>query len=151
MNGDKRQEHTLIKELRAKIGLSQKKFGERYNIPMRTISNWELGISTPPKYVEQMLARIVSLEDCCMASYVFVEYRRNAKIGTKKLFCNEDTAVDYAVEKWNSLSEAEQNTYIYDDAIFEVALMPVEWNNDTLEYEAVEGNKSVIIDLIAEK
>ena len=40
-----------IKELRQKLRMTQKEFGEYLNIPQRTIQSWELGDRTPPEYV----------------------------------------------------------------------------------------------------
>ena len=51
-----------IKELRTQMGLSQQKFGDYFNIPLRTIQRWEYDKSTPPEYVIQMIERILSLE-----------------------------------------------------------------------------------------
>lgn len=48
-----------IRELRLITGLTQTKFGELYDIPMRTIQNWELGVTTPPPYVVNLLRRAV--------------------------------------------------------------------------------------------
>ena len=45
----------LIKELRAKLGLSQRAFAQRYRIPLRSIENWEGGQRTPPDYVLDLL------------------------------------------------------------------------------------------------
>ena len=54
------QEVTMnIKELRNLTGLSQTAFGEKYDIPMRTIQNWEKGIRVPPTYVLKLLERAV--------------------------------------------------------------------------------------------
>lgn len=44
-----------IKELRARTGLSQAKFAEKYGIPKRTIEDWEAGRHDPPAYVEDLL------------------------------------------------------------------------------------------------
>lgn len=51
-----------IKEMREMLGLSQQKFGDKYNIPRRTVQDWEYGKMTPPDYVMQLLERCV-LED----------------------------------------------------------------------------------------
>ena len=51
-----------VRELRKLTGLSANKFGEKYGIPMRTVQNWESGLSTPPEYVVNLLARCV-IED----------------------------------------------------------------------------------------
>ena len=54
------QEVTMdIKELRKLTGLSQTAFGEKYDIPMRTIQNWEKGVRVPPSYVLKLLERVV--------------------------------------------------------------------------------------------
>lgn len=44
-----------IKELRSLTGLSQVKFAEKYNIPRRTIENWETDSRKCPEYVMQLL------------------------------------------------------------------------------------------------
>lgn len=51
-----------IKEMRQLLGLSQKAFGDKYRIPMRTIQDWEGAKRTPPEYVILLLERAV-LED----------------------------------------------------------------------------------------
>ncbi len=40
-----------IKELRKKTGLSQSKFSAKFGIPVRTLQQWEQGISAPPEYL----------------------------------------------------------------------------------------------------
>ena len=44
-----------IKEIRALTGLSQANFGKKYNIPLRTIQDWEAGKRKPPIYVVELL------------------------------------------------------------------------------------------------
>ena len=44
-----------IKEVRKALGLSLKKFSERYKIPLRTLENWEGYKNTPPDYVLELL------------------------------------------------------------------------------------------------
>lgn len=48
-----------IKEIRKLTGLSQAKFAARYEIPKRTIENWETGKTEPPEYVYKILLRVV--------------------------------------------------------------------------------------------
>lgn len=48
-----------IKELRALTGLSQKAFSDKYEIPKRTIEDWEAGRRKPTEYVVKLLERIV--------------------------------------------------------------------------------------------
>ncbi len=51
-----------IKELRKKTGLSQSKFAAKFEIPVRTLQQWEQGISAPPEYLIRMMAYIMELE-----------------------------------------------------------------------------------------
>jgi transcriptional regulator with XRE-family HTH domain len=44
-----------IKELRTKIGFSQRRFSEYFGIPVGTLRNWEQGIASPPVYVFNMI------------------------------------------------------------------------------------------------
>lgn len=44
-----------IRELRKELGDTQSEFADRYQIPFRTIQNWEAGIRKPPKYIEVLL------------------------------------------------------------------------------------------------
>ena len=52
-----------IKELRKKTGLSQSKFSSKFGIPVRTLQQWEQGISAPPDFVIRMMAYIMILEE----------------------------------------------------------------------------------------
>jgi len=44
-----------IREIRALANLSQVNFGKKYNIPLRTIQDWEAGRRKPPIYVVELL------------------------------------------------------------------------------------------------
>lgn len=44
-----------IKELRKKNGMTQKEFSEFFNIPKRTIEDWEGGRRVPPVYVVELI------------------------------------------------------------------------------------------------
>ena len=48
-----------VKEIRKITGLSQARFSKMYDIPRRTIEDWERGISTPPAYLINLLERAV--------------------------------------------------------------------------------------------
>ena len=52
-----------IKGLRKKTGLSQSKFSAKFAIPVRTLQQWEQGISAPPEYLVRMMAYIMLLEE----------------------------------------------------------------------------------------
>lgn len=51
-----------IQELRAKTGLSQSKFSEYFDLPLRTVQEWEQGRRKPPDYIPKLLERILRLE-----------------------------------------------------------------------------------------
>jgi DNA-binding transcriptional regulator YiaG len=46
-------------EIRAILGISRAEFSRRYNIPVRTLENWDAGIQNPPEYVYELLERAV--------------------------------------------------------------------------------------------
>lgn len=48
-----------IKEIRALAGISRAEFARRYNIPYRTIEDWENGKGKAPVYVKELLERVV--------------------------------------------------------------------------------------------
>ena len=44
-----------IKELRLSTRMTQKQFAGYFNIPLRTIENWETGKRKPPEYVVELI------------------------------------------------------------------------------------------------
>lgn len=44
-----------IREMRTRLGDTQSEFAARYNIPFRTIQNWEAGVRKPPEYIVTLL------------------------------------------------------------------------------------------------
>lgn len=52
-----------IRELRKRTGLSQSKFSAKFGIPVRTLQQWEQGISAPPEYLVRMMEYIMLLEE----------------------------------------------------------------------------------------
>lgn len=44
-----------IKELRKASGMTQKAFADYFNIPKRTIENWEQGINDAPQYLVELI------------------------------------------------------------------------------------------------
>lgn len=48
-----------ICNLRSLTGLSQQAFSDKYEIPKRTIEDWERGRRKPPEYVVKLLERVV--------------------------------------------------------------------------------------------
>lgn len=52
-----------VKYLRLGLGMSQQQFGDFLKVPVKTVRNWEQGVSAPPAYV----LRLIDLE--CMAEH----------------------------------------------------------------------------------
>lgn len=53
-----------LKEARQNAGLTQKAMAEMLKIPIRTISDWERGLRTPPEYVKLLvIEKLQSLSD----------------------------------------------------------------------------------------
>lgn len=44
-----------IREMRMQLGDTQSEFAARYEIPFRTIQNWETGLRKPPEYMVRLL------------------------------------------------------------------------------------------------
>ncbi len=44
-----------IKDYRTQAGLTQLEMSKRFEIPKRTIENWETGKRKPPQYVEKLI------------------------------------------------------------------------------------------------
>ena len=44
-----------IREMRASLGNTRGEFAARYNIPFRTVQNWEAGVRNPPEYIMDLL------------------------------------------------------------------------------------------------
>lgn len=53
----------IIKELRQRTGLSQNEFAEYFEIPLRTIQEWEQGRREPSDYILKMMFRIWNFEN----------------------------------------------------------------------------------------
>lgn len=47
------------KEIRALLGISRAEFSKRYNIPVRTLENWDAGVNSPPEWARALLERVV--------------------------------------------------------------------------------------------
>ncbi len=52
-----------MKELRESTGLNRKDFCEKFDIPYRTMTGWELGHRTAPPYVLRLLAYYIEMQN----------------------------------------------------------------------------------------
>ena len=53
---------TKMKELRESTGLNRKEFCEKFDIPYRTMTEWELGHRIAPLYVLRLLSYYVEMQ-----------------------------------------------------------------------------------------
>ena len=51
-----------IREMRNRLGDTQAEFARRYQIPFRTVQNWENGLRTPPEYMMRLLENRVKMD-----------------------------------------------------------------------------------------
>ena len=68
-----------IREMRSKLGITQGEFAARYNIPFRTIQNWETGSRKPPEYIIDLLERKVKEDLINRKTIVLPKYDTNKK------------------------------------------------------------------------
>lgn len=52
-----------IKDLRISSRMTQKQFAEYFNIPVRTIEDWEAGRRKPPEYVAELIRYKIEKEE----------------------------------------------------------------------------------------
>lgn len=52
----------IIKSIREALQVSQSELADKFNIPIKSIRNWEQEVTTPPAYVPEMMIRICQLE-----------------------------------------------------------------------------------------
>lgn len=50
---------TDSERIRKMLGISRAEFSRRYDIPIRTLENWDAGKRLPPDYVIKLLERVV--------------------------------------------------------------------------------------------
>lgn len=50
-----------IRELRESTGLNRRQFCEKFEIPYRTVTEWELGHRNAPPYVLKLLAYYINM------------------------------------------------------------------------------------------
>ena len=61
INDEKTKQEMLV-ELRKETGLSRKAFADHFDIPYRTITDWERGERTMPDYVLRLIAYYIQSE-----------------------------------------------------------------------------------------
>lgn len=65
----------IIKSIREALQVSQSELAEKFNIPAKSIRNWEQGVTTPPAYVPEMMIKICQLESKLALAERDIDYK----------------------------------------------------------------------------
>ena len=125
-----------IKELRAVSKMTQKTFAEYFNIPVRTIQDWEAGRRTPPVYMYELIEyklrrEITHMKDFTGARWgCLTEKEKEYLLGEtnpidgrtgnspkESMDCIIDLANGYSVPGYYKISADEDEIIIEDDAV----------------------------------
>ena len=72
-----------IQMLRTRMGMSQREFSDYYQIPLRSLQQWEQGRSNPPLYVVKMMEKIADMEE--QNRKTVITFNHNGTIGRIKV------------------------------------------------------------------
>ena len=126
--------------LRKKEGLSQEKLAEKLNVTRQTVSNWEVGQTTPDILQAKELSRIfnISLDDLTENKLEF-EFKDNSNNILKNLIGKKCLLL---------LDEDYTNTYMN----YNTKVTVIDVNNSFIKVEYMQGkqliNKLIDIDII---
>jgi transcriptional regulator with XRE-family HTH domain len=131
-----------IKELRAPTGMTQKTFSEYFNIPVRTIQDWERKRRTPPDYVTELIKYKIYKEELVMKKGI--EALNRAKEIMEGVYVQDlpELRVGDVVklgEVWDGNGDVPE-----DSCSWQIA--ETEWIN--FEFEIVEQNEDAIETLV---
>lgn len=122
-----------IKELRAITGLSQSEFAKKYDIPVKTLQNWECGLSHPTTYLLKLIASTLDNK--------LIKIIGDNKKENTVYYYDENKKIIYD-KKGNCLSATinikevnEHNLGIYLDFLFEDYYKALESFNQSLEMD----------------
>ena len=59
----RRYSMTDSERIRAILGISRAEFSRRYHIPVRTLEQWDGGVANPPRYVLELLEKVVEADN----------------------------------------------------------------------------------------
>ena len=69
-----------MKELRESTGLNRKEFCEKFEIPYRTMTEWELGHRNAPPYVYRLLAYYIETQRLLAKKDITIEKLKKCKM-----------------------------------------------------------------------
>ena len=123
--GEKERNYMSIKDLRNLTGLSQKEFGKKYDIPYRTIQNWETEQRSCPEYVENLLERVVLEDSGKREGYVFSW--ATSDLFDDVIYTSKYDAMKEAYRVWYHSTRSEKREY-QTFMIFKIICTAKEWD-----------------------
>ena len=79
-----------IREMRTQLGDTQSEFAARYNIPFRTIQNWEAEVRKPPEYIVTLLADRIQADLVNRKTNVLPKYDPKSRSAQKERLRGSD-------------------------------------------------------------
>lgn len=72
------ESNEIIKKLREETGLNRKEFAEHFEIPLRTVEDWEAGRRKPPEYLPRLITYQIKFEELRVTNHDLAE-QENSK------------------------------------------------------------------------
>lgn len=130
-----------IKELRLSTRMTQREFAGYFNIPLRTIENWETGKRNPPEYVVELIRYKIEKEDLLMKLVELNEGARTELTSGTLQEIVEYLKTNPGVYEWQNDNELETQTLMGEDR-YQANLVELELDNiETLRELECELNK----------
>lgn len=131
-----------IREIRRKTGLSQAKFSEKYEIPKRSIENWEEGTRSAPQYVLNLLRfRVEKETDVKMKGYDIM--KKIVIKSEREVYCEGDYLDNTAEISDFQASCGDDEGVDFDEIAVEISEIQEEINNSDSEDKNIENWKFI--------
>ncbi|MBQ6621933.1 MAG: helix-turn-helix domain-containing protein [Mogibacterium sp.] len=119
-------ELTQIRRIRELTGLSMNKFSAKYNIPPRTLQDWEYGKNEAAPYLVDLLERAVR-EDYGLRRWYEVVAENNGDEFKIAGTYSRAEAIEACLREWNHLTETEKRRQYH--------MIRIYWDKKWLENE----------------
>lgn len=86
------EQTSIVKKVRELTKLTQKEFARIYDIPLRTLQDWEREVRKPPEYLEHLLVRLVLLENMIPPAWKYLTTRMPLASNLPLPIANQDDA-----------------------------------------------------------
>ena len=138
-----------IREMRKQLGCTQSEFASRYNIPFRTVQNWETGLRKPPEYIVNLLNNQVLKDNTISIIKKFGEkvQLNNQPFDLENLEAFYYHLCDLFIRKIEEQKKKEYNKYLncLRRYIFSISNELKEYNNENYTEEKKDNKKFLTI------